>query len=189
MGLLDFVTILHGEDHETDISAQQDKEEEDPRVPGPLPDQERTRSATPQTGQGTQTIGSVSFRRSRRLTKRPQFLSCYRWGRRYFSPSFLAYVLPHEIGGQGWRLGTAVSKKIGSAPQRNRVKRLIREVFRLHQQDFDLDADVVVIPKRGIDPGALTFDQVDKELTGLMHRAEQGLSRYSDTKKPSNTPA
>ncbi len=82
-----------------------------------------------------------------------------------------------------------MSRKIGSAPQRNRVKRLIREVFRLHQQDFDLDADVVVIPKRGIDPNALTFDQVEKELTGLMRRAEQSLSRYSDTKKPSNTPA
>ena len=49
------------------------------------------------------------------------------------------------------RLGIVVAKKkVRRAHERNRVKRLARESFRLHQQQLD-DLDIVVMPKVGID--------------------------------------
>ncbi len=49
------------------------------------------------------------------------------------------------------RLGIVVSKKkVRRAHERNRVKRLARESFRLHQQQLD-DLDIVIMPKMGVE--------------------------------------
>lgn len=54
------------------------------------------------------------------------------------------FILPNQrtVG----RLGIAATKKLGGAVQRNRAKRLIREVFR--RNNIALGFDVVVVPKR-----------------------------------------
>ncbi len=58
----------------------------------------------------------------------------------------LANGLSHD------RLGIIASRRIGGAVQRNKAKRLIREIFRLNKQS-GTGWDVVVIPKSGL-PGA-----------------------------------
>jgi len=45
------------------------------------------------------------------------------------------------------RLGLRVAKRHGSAVERNRIKRLLREGFRRSQGDWEFTADVVLIPK------------------------------------------
>ena len=60
-----------------------------------------------------------------------------------------------EVG----RLGIAATKKLGGAVQRNRAKRLIREVFR--RNDIAQGYDVVVIPKRELLNASLTVLEAD----------------------------
>lgn len=48
------------------------------------------------------------------------------------------------------RLGLTVSRKVGGAVQRNRVKRLLREVFRYNRQTLKPHLDLVVLAKPGI---------------------------------------
>ena len=61
------------------------------------------------------------------------------------------------------RLGIVVAKKkVRRAHERNRIKRLARESFRLHQAQFNADIDIVVMPKVGIEavPNAELFQQL-----------------------------
>ncbi|MDH2636895.1 ribonuclease P protein component [Acinetobacter nosocomialis] len=62
------------------------------------------------------------------------------------------------------RLGIVVAKKkVRRAHERNRIKRLARESFRLSQPKFGLDIDVVVMPKVGIETitNAELYQQLD----------------------------
>ena len=87
------------------------------------------------------------FRRGDRLKKRYEFKQVQLSGRRIHTPHFLIVVQPNAL--QTTRLGITVTKKVGSAVQRNRIKRVVREVFRLNRPLFPASHDVVFIAKRG----------------------------------------
>jgi ribonuclease P protein component len=65
----------------------------------------------------------------------------------------------------------AVSKKIGSACVRNRVKRVLREFFRRHQALLPLQADFVVVPKKHLRVREVALALVAGELLPLLEAA------------------
>ncbi|MDR2892236.1 MAG: ribonuclease P protein component [Deltaproteobacteria bacterium] len=107
-----------------------------------------------------------TFSKLNRLLKRPEFLRCYSAGKRCFTSSFIVFVLSTE--GAAWRVGLAVSRKVGGAVQRNRVKRLLREFFRLNQHLLPAGVELAVVPKKGIRPDDLTYNDVERELLSLV---------------------
>lgn len=84
------------------------------------------------------------FRPYEHIRRRADFQRVYERGSKVHGRLATVFVLPNELA--VGRLGVAATKKIGGAVQRNRAKRLIREVFRRHKvaPGFDL----VVVPKR-----------------------------------------
>lgn len=116
-----------------------------------------------------------TYPRSRRLTHRRQYLACYQTGKRFHSPSFLLFVRKREADGSGLRFGTAVSKKIGKAVQRNKVKRLLREFFRHHQHGLYADLDIVAVPKRHIRVRALQYATVERELKPVLDKVQRSV--------------
>ena len=62
---------------------------------------------------------------------------------------------------------------MGHAVARNRIKRVVREYFRLHQFDFNLPLDVVVVPKRNLEAKQLTLALTTEEFTPFLDRLRE----------------
>lgn len=88
------------------------------------------------------------FPANRRLTARRQFLAVYARGHRVPCPSFTLFGLQNDVGHA--RLGVTVTRKLGGAVARNRVKRVLREIFRRNGSRLESALDVVVNARPGI---------------------------------------
>ena len=124
---------------------------------------------------------SVGFPRSARLLRHADFERVYKLGRRHFSASLTAFYLPRPetpadkkaMSGKatagrmtgaapGVRIGFTVSRALGGAVQRNRMKRRLREAVRLCGVPASatpdvVGVDVVINPKKSL----LTIDFAD----------------------------
>lgn len=89
--------------------------------------------------------GPNAFPRETRLTQRREYDAVFRRGRRLVGPIFVCYVTRCE--GTDARLGLAVSRKVGGAVVRNRVKRHVREFFRTHRARLPRGTQVVVVAR------------------------------------------
>ncbi len=104
------------------------------------------------------------------LTKRADFLAANR-GLRNARPGFVLLTRPN--GGQGVRYGITVTKKIGNAVVRNRMKRRFRELLRTALTEGGLaDHDHVLIGREG--GVERDFERMGKELSYALEAAREG---------------
>ena len=94
-----------------------------------------------------------------------EYSQCYALGRRVHTRHFLLFVASAEVDGSGVRFGTAVSRKVGHAVVRNRIKRLLRECFRLSLKQLPVSARVVAVAKRQAGTESLVLSDVVSEIT------------------------
>ena len=81
------------------------------------------------------------------LRKNREFDRVYHTGRRLHGKGFSLIWSENDLS---WnRLGISVQKKTGRAVDRNRIKRIIREAFRLHRQGFPARSDIVITVRPG----------------------------------------
>ena len=109
-----------------------------------------------------------TFPKEKRLSSNKLFLSILSSGRRVgrgSTPPFMTiYKASNECGFS--RLGISVSKSYGNAVERNRIKRLIREVFRLNQHQIPAGFDYLVLIKRKIENPS--FGQLQESFLSLV---------------------
>jgi ribonuclease P protein component len=84
------------------------------------------------------------------LRKTAEFNQVYRSGRRLHGKNFSLIVLSGEQPDS--RLGISIPRKVGNAVRRNRIKRLVRETFRLHRPLFPRSSDIVFTVRPGYAP-------------------------------------
>jgi ribonuclease P protein component len=103
----------------------------------------------------------AGFRPEERIRRRADFQLVYAQGAKVHGRYATVFALPNTLG--VGRLGVAATKKLGGAVQRNRAKRLIREVFRRNK--LAPGFDVVIVPKRELLDASLTAIEADYRTT------------------------
>ena len=78
-----------------------------------------------------------------RLKKQADFQKLFGRGKRAFSPSLTLLYRPSDR----LRMGISIGKKHGKAVKRNRIKRLLREAFRLEAEHIKGKYSIVLVPK------------------------------------------
>jgi ribonuclease P protein component len=107
-----------------------------------------------------------------RLSRSAEFERVYRHGRSIANRHLVLYTFPNADA-QRPRLGLSVSRKVGGAVQRNKVKRLLREAFTRAEGELMPGHDVVVVarPPAGELAEREGFAGVDASLEELIAKA------------------
>ena len=125
------------------------------------------------------------FPKARRLRERAEFTKAKDRGGRVHTRHFLFFVAVGPRPDAPSRLGITVTRKVGDAVRRNRVKRLVREAFRLDPALVPDGVDVLVIAKEGAP--LLGLEEVQAEWRGarsqLQRRAREALTNASTVPK------
>jgi ribonuclease P protein component len=90
---------------------------------------------------------SEGFPREARIIRSSDYRTLYKEGKKVYSEKFVLFARVNGVGHT--RLGITVSRKIGSAVIRNRIKRLFREIFRKSLREMPEQFDIVVNAKAG----------------------------------------
>lgn len=102
-----------------------------------------------------------------RLKKRREFLRVREQGRKAQSRHLLVVYAPSDQLRS--RIGLAVTKKVEpSSVKRNRIKRVLREVFRLNQYRLRGNFDIVIIARAGLE--AMQYKLIEAEVLSLFRR-------------------
>lgn len=103
-----------------------------------------------------------------KLKKTHQFKTVYKRGESYANKWLVLYVLKNKKRLR--RVGYSVSKKVGKAVVRNRVKRLLREVYRHNQDKLKTGLDLVFIARNPIIDAS--YHKIEKAVNELFTKAE-----------------
>ena len=117
-------------------------------------------------------MGEYSFPKAARILKRQEFIRLSSSGTKIQNRHFI--LLYSRSCGEYARIGITVSRKVGNAVLRNRIKRLVRENFRRMRPMISGAWDINIIAKKN--SSNLSFDEVGSSLAQLL----EGIHRHAD---------
>ncbi|MCH4178422.1 MAG: ribonuclease P protein component [Megasphaera sp.] len=108
------------------------------------------------------------LKKEKRLCKNREYQLVYHRGKSVVNRMAVLYVLP-RIPGKSSRIGFVTGKKIGCAVERNRCRRLMKEVYRLHQHELADGLYLVLIGRSSLKYA--DYGQAEKSILQLFRRA------------------
>jgi ribonuclease P protein component len=163
---------------ETDLSAQRAQAEAEARLPRPDVYACRPRDPEAPAGTGPQAslgLSSLDARvqRRHRLSRSRDFDAVYRHGRSVSTRFLVLYWFAREEDGEGPRVGLAVPKAAGTAVVRNKLKRRLREAFRMRLAELPQDQDYVLVARPGLAEAvdARGFDWLGERVDEILGKA------------------
>ncbi len=151
--------------HETDLSSLENPPQTQVRLPRSHENNQWPQGNQSSPQSGTQGSFRLIFRKRDRLLKRYEFKRVSREGKRLVGTR-ICIDLSKSYRASGLRLGITASAHYGSAPERNRFKRLVREAFRLSRSRLPSGIEINISPrKRALEA---TLAEIQSELHRLL---------------------
>jgi len=104
------------------------------------------------------------YPRGARIVRKADFDAVYRNGKRRSSSHFTVFLKANDLPQS--RFGFSIKRALGGAVVRNRIRRRIREVVRLHREEISAGWDFVIHPKANLEHAA--FVALQSELLRLL---------------------
>nr|WGE07932.1 ribonuclease P protein component [Bacillus subtilis] len=108
------------------------------------------------------------MKKRNRLKKNEDFQKVFKHGTSVANRQFVLYTLDQPENDE-LRVGLSVSKKIGNAVMRNRIKRLIRQVAFLEEKERLKEKDYIIIARKPA--SQLTYEETKKSLQHLFRKS------------------
>jgi ribonuclease P protein component len=118
----------------------------------------------------------IVFPRSAHLLRHADFERVYKQGGRHFAAHMTVFYL-RRAQGEGLRVGFTVSRALGGAVVRNRMRRRLREAVRRHWPAASAPADVVINPKKALLKAEFTdvLREVERAFTVIQQKLGAAL--------------
>ena len=113
-----------------------------------------------------------AFRPHEHLRRPQDFRRVYDFRRPVSDASLIVYAAPNGL--PHLRLGLSVSRKVGAAVHRNRLRRLYREAFRLTRPEMPVGLDLVIIPRGPAEPA---LDDLKRSLPHLVRQLARSIGK------------
>lgn len=120
------------------------------------------------------------MQKEHRLAKREDFNKVYRHGTSVANRQFVLYYkkrLAQDGEGAPFRMGVSVSKKLGNAVVRNRLRRVMKEVVRLHASQVEEGYDFIMIARKPV--ADMDYGEIEKCMLHALKRASLYKSQKS----------
>lgn len=118
----------------------------------------------------------INLHKSYRIARRSDFHLVYKYGKSTANRQFVLYILKKQEV-EHFRLGISVSKKVGNAVVRNRMRRVIKEIVRSLAPRIVAHYDmVIVVRKAALD---MEFEELRKSIIHVLRRASMLKREHS----------
>ena len=167
---LDFrdTNLTGSQSFEEDLPTQSASASQDTRIPHSHANPRRApgnQAAPPEGSPSPDSVkpDSAAFPKQYRLLRRLDFQRVYKQGQRRSASLCTVFYRPNGLAET--RLGITVPRRLGTAVLRNRIKRRIREVFRLHRRELPGGWDIVLNPRPAV--ARVAYPALERELLRL----------------------
>lgn len=103
-----------------------------------------------------------------RIRKNMEFQDIYKLGRNYWNRNLVLYVKRNDLNRT--RVGYTITKKIGNAVSRNRLRRKMKEIYRLNFHNVKEGYDLIFIAKKNIKD--ISYEELEGSMLHIMSIAK-----------------